>query len=110
MSIKAACLIFLIGACAGCASQTSSRHDWLGVDKAEHFAVSAAMAAAITNYQEHHGHSGCSAIRTGFVITISAGAVKELYDKKIKGTYWSLEDFGWDVLGATVGSLAAANC
>lgn len=84
--------------------------DWFGVDKLAHFGASAAIAASVTNYRESHGSSGCDAARTGFAITMTIGAGKELYDKNIKRTFWSWEDLTWDMMGGIVGSLAAADC
>lgn len=118
--VKSALLVLSLLVCA-CASQSTphlhahqvSEHpkdDWYGIDKLAHFSVSAAIAAGVTNYKERHGSSGCAAARMGFAITLSIGAGKELYDKKIKKTFWSWEDMTWDAIGATVGSLAAADC
>ena len=94
----------------GCASQSTLRNEWLGADKVLHFGISTALAAAVTRHELNRGRSDCDARRIGFTVSISAGALKELYDKKIKKTFWSFEDMGWDLLGATVGSVAASDC
>ena len=99
--------------CTACAVQPHKPlppDNWFGEDKLMHFGASAAIAAAVTNYKQHHGSSGCEAARIGFSVSLAIGAAKETSDKYIKRTYWSLKDFTWDVLGASVGTLAAGHC
>lgn len=108
-------LLLVLGACCdGCAVVPPGSHlppdHWFGKDKLEHFAVSAAMAAAVTNYKQNHGSDGCEAERLGFSISVAVGAGKETYDKYVRHTYWSLKDFAWDVLGSSVGTLIAGDC
>jgi len=107
-------LCLLIGViAAGCAVQPGKApppDNWFGKDKLAHFGVSAAMAAALTNYKKQHGSSDCEAARIGISVSLAVGAAKETYDKYIKRTYWSLKDFTWDVLGSSIGAMAASGC
>ena len=104
-------LVGIIAFLAGCATQHGGVNDWYGKDKVAHFGISAALAAATTNYIESRDEKhGCKPAWIGFSTSIAIGAAKESYDKNVKKTRWSWEDFSYDVLGATVGSLAASDC
>lgn len=103
-------LVLLCAACAAQPERPLPPDNWFGQDKLTHFGASAAIAAAVTNYKQHHGSSGCEAARIGFSVSLAVGAAKEYRDKYVKRTYWSLKDFAWDVLGSSVGTLVAADC
>ena len=107
-------VITLILTCAlsACASVNGSQHkdNWLGRDKAKHFVVSAAIGAGSSTILKHNGHSDCGAAAGGFSISLGIGAGKEYHDEHIRKTYWSWKDMFWNVVGATIGSLAASGC
>jgi putative lipoprotein len=96
--------------CFGCANQKARNNDWYGIDKAAHFGISAAVAASVTNYAESRGKQPCHAAGIGLSVSLAVGASKEWYDKQIKKTFWSWEDLTYDLLGGSIGALAASNC
>lgn len=83
-------------------SETPSRDDWLGPDKALHFSVSAGLAGA--------GYAGGALLfeapearwLTGAGVALGAGVAKELYDAG-RGSFFSVKDLTWDVLGTATG-------
>jgi len=95
-----------------CATTNKQRHKdkWFGSDKAKHFVVSAAIGASSSEVLKHQGHSDCHAAAGGLTFTLSMGAAKEYYDKRVKKTGWSWKDMFWNFIGGTVGSLASSGC
>jgi putative lipoprotein len=94
-------LVILLTA-AATARPARADDDWLGRDKALHFAVAMGLAS---------GAYGVSALKlepmwqraavgAGFALTL--GAAKELYDLGGRGDP-SWKDFTWDAIGALVG-------
>ena len=101
-----ALVIVLVLAAASTARPARADDDWLGRDKALHFAVAMGLAS---------GAYGVSAIKlepmwqraavgAGFALTL--GAAKELYDLGGRGDP-SWKDFTWDVIGTASGLLIA---
>ncbi len=43
------------------------------------------------------------------VLLLLLGTGKELYDRKVKRTYFSGNDLTWDLIGSLLGSLAGAS-
>ncbi|HDN2513320.1 TPA: YfiM family lipoprotein [Providencia rettgeri] len=80
-----------------------SNDNWKGKDKAQHFAFSAAMAAAGNAYADRQNMSHRHAAQFGLLFSISLGAAKELYDSRPEGTGWSWHDFAYDVAGSVAG-------
>ncbi|MFE8073179.1 hypothetical protein QQM79_19125 [Marinobacteraceae bacterium S3BR75-40.1] len=95
---------------SGCAHQAPAGDHWLGVDKLEHFTLSAATAASLNRAAERDHWAPCAGTLGSMTLTLSGGALKELYDLKIKGTYWSWRDMTADLLGAAAGALAVRGC
>ncbi|WP_265498070.1 YfiM family lipoprotein [Providencia rustigianii] len=87
----------------GCSGFHWSNDNWKGKDKAQHFAFSAAMAAAGNAYADRQNMSHQQAAQFGILFSISLGTVKELYDSRAAGTGWSWHDFTYDVAGAVAG-------
>ena len=85
--------IFLLGVAIPAAAQTDP---WFSDDKYKHFAVSAAIASAVTVATEDK--------QVGFWASVGVGVAKEIYDSQQPGCYISVRDLAWDVLGAYVGA------
>ncbi|HGN1707446.1 TPA: YfiM family lipoprotein [Providencia rettgeri] len=98
-------LIFslLISSIAGCNGFHWSNDNWKGKDKAQHFAFSAAMAAAGNAYADKQNMGHRESAQFGILFSVSLGAAKELYDSRPAGTGWSWHDFAYDVAGAVAG-------
>ena len=88
-----ACL--LLGGCSHFAED-----DWLGEDKALHFASSAALTAAGIQMAHDRGLHGARQARFG--LSFAFGVGKELYDSRSAGSGWSWKDLAWDP-GAAAG-------
>ncbi len=87
----------------GCSGYHWSNDNWKGKDKAQHFAFSAAMAAAGNAYADRQNMRHRDAAQFGILFSVSLGAAKELYDSRPEGTGWSWHDFTYDVAGAVAG-------
>ena len=85
--LVAACL--LLGGCSHFAED-----DWLGEDKALHFASSAA---------HDRGLRGARQARFGLSFSLAFGVGKEFYDSRSAGSGWSWKDLAWDLAGAAAG-------
>ena len=91
-----ACL--LLGGCSHFAED-----DWLGEDKALHFASSAALAAAGMQMAHDRGLHGARQARFGLSFSLAFGVGKELYDTRSSGNVRSRKDLAWDMPGAAAG-------
>ena len=80
--LVAACL--LLGGCSHFAED-----DWLGEDKALHFASSAALAAAGMQMAHDRGLRGARQARFGLSFSLAFG--------------WSWKDLAWDLAAAAAG-------
>lgn len=77
--------------------------DWLGPDKAKHFAACTVLAGA--------GHGGGALLFEGSVgrwltgagLAMGAGLGKELYDTRSGGSGFSGKDLAWDAVGTATG-------
>ncbi len=98
-------LIFslLIFSISGCSGFHWSNDNWKGKDKAQHFAFSAAMAAAGNAYADRQNMGHREAAQFGVLFSVSLGAAKELYDSRPEGTGWSWHDFAYDIAGSIAG-------
>lgn len=99
------CLFIITSLSLGACSSKAPRQD-----EVKHLLVSAVIAATVAHQAKIHGASACGAAGTGVVVTLAIGALKERYDRDVKGTEWSDRDMLWNLLGAGVGALAAAQC
>ena len=81
--------------------------DWLGSDKAKHFAASALIGGGVTAIAGQEMDSG-DAAGIGMATALGAGVGKEIYDVRVKKTCASWKDLAWDCLGASVGVTIAA--
>jgi uncharacterized protein YfiM (DUF2279 family) len=79
---------------------------WVGMDKANHFGVSAPLGMFGASMV---GKSGDTAdqILLGTLIGALPGAVKEIYDVGHRGSTASLKDMAWNLLGAAAGSMSS---
>lgn len=75
---------------------------WFGRDKAQHFAVAAAIAGAGYGVTTAFARDRWKAFAVGGGAALAAGALKEGYDATGHGDP-SWKDLGWDVIGAAVG-------
>lgn len=98
-----AILSFFLLTITGCTGFHWSDDTWAGKDKAQHFAFSAAMAAAGNAYADKQNMSHKNAAQFGILFSLSLGAAKELYDSRAEGTGWSWHDFAYDVAGSIAG-------
>lgn len=99
-TLALSCLLIVM---TGCSGFHWSNDNWQGKDKAQHFAFSAAMAAAGNAYADKQNMQHRQAAQFGMLFSISLGAAKELYDSRPAGTGWSWHDFAYDVAGAVAG-------
>lgn len=107
MKRRRALLSFVISASLmlGACSSKAPRQD-----EVKHLLVSAAIAATVAHQVKLNGASSCGAAGAGVVVTLAIGALKEQYDRDVKGTEWSNRDMLWNLVGASVGALAVAQC
>ena len=87
--LVAACL--LLGGCSHFAED-----DWLGEDKALHFASSAALAAAGMQMAHDRGLRGARQARFGLSFSLAFGS-------RSAGSGWSWKDLAWDLAAAAAG-------
>ena len=93
---------------AGCAGFRACGDAWWGPDKAKHFAAGFVLGAGGTALAAQELDPE-EAAALGWLAAMAAGAGKEFYDLRVKGTCWSWHDLFWDFLGASAGaSLALA--
>ncbi|WP_455223594.1 DUF2279 domain-containing protein [Kaarinaea lacus] len=105
-------LLLALNTLSGCATQQVKDTDdkWFATDKYKHFLLSTAISAAVANAARHNGNENCDAALIGFSVTLTLGAAKETYDKRIRGTHYSYRDMVWDAAGSATGSLLGSNC
>ena len=95
---------------SGCATTGYYQDKFFGKDKLYHFTASGAIGAVVTAVSMNNGISNCKAPVIGVSFSVGVGAGKELYDLKVKETYWSWKDMVWNVIGSTAGSYAVSEC
>jgi len=105
-------LLLALHTLTGCAIQFSKDTDdkWFAADKYKHFLVTTAISAAIASAAKHNGNENCDAALIGFSVTLTIGAGKEIYDKRVRDTFYSYRDMVWDAAGSATGSLLGSNC
>ncbi|MHB9029246.1 MAG: hypothetical protein ACYC9O_10785 [Candidatus Latescibacterota bacterium] len=96
-------LIGVIPLFSGCATIYRGDDSWVGRDKLYHFAVSGAIGAGTTFAASRNGAKDAGAPVIGMTMIMGIGAGKECYDSKVKGTFWSMKDFVWDMAGGALG-------
>jgi len=70
---------------------TGTKDPWFARDKVRHFAVSYVITRSLIHYRQKK--------EIAFGITFSLGLIKEIYDKKIKKSFFSYKDLVWDLAG-----------
>jgi len=101
-------LLFLC-ALMGCATVEGDRDPWLGRDKAKHMGVGVLIGAGAAYGAKELDASDGEARAASVAVMIPLGAGKELYDQRVKKTFWSGKDFLWGVLGGLLGGAAAVS-
>jgi len=98
---------------SGCTTFHWSKEEedhWFAEDKAKHFSASAASSLGTTWGTRALGAPIVPAAAGGFTVTLSAGALKELWDATAAdGSGWSWKDLAWDLAGTSVGTWAGMN-
>lgn len=94
----------------GCAHNARYNDAWFAKDKAAHFVGSAVISGIATKVAMDRGSTDCDAALAGMTVSIAIGSGKEIYDKRIKKTFYSSKDIVWNVLGSLAGSLAVSRC
>lgn len=98
--------LFLLLLISACSAPARKDDHWMAKDKLYHFSASAVIGASsaavfINNRSDDEG-----AFWLGMSAVTSVGAGKEVYDLKVKRTYWSWKDMLWDMIGGTLGCYA----
>ena len=74
-------------------------------DKQLHMQVTAAISLVSSNVAYEMGYTETESFWIGFIVAMSVGAGKELYDSKDGGSGFDLEDIGADAIGSSVGAI-----
>lgn len=104
-------LIFSLGAAPfggapfGGAPSPAPADRWFGIDKAKHFAVSAALQSASHLAWRANGRDYRAASWNAAALTMTVGVGKELWDRQ-HGRPFSWKDLGADALGGAMGAVA----
>ena len=93
---------------AGCSSIRPCADDWLGRDKAYHFAAGCALGAGAAAAGHSAGWSEDQSGAASLGVALAIGGGKEWHDQEAKGTCWSWKDLAWDMAGAMAGWLVVA--
>jgi putative lipoprotein len=107
-SISIVVFLGIICAVSGCAPSTVEHDAWFGQDKALHFGVAAFIGAESSMLAEYYGALDTQASLVGVSCALGMGVLKELYDERVKKTYWSWKDMFWDAVGGAFGGIAGA--
>ena len=112
ISITTILALLALQTLSGCAIQFSKDTDdkWFAADKYKHFLATTAISAAVASAARHNGSENCDAALIGFSVTLTIGAGKEIYDKRVRDTFYSYRDMVWDAAGSITGSLLGSNC
>ena len=99
--------LLLLSGCSTFRGSIDAEDQWWAEDKAKHVALSALSGFGTTYAVRLAGVDQTRAAATGFSITLSAGALKELWDATAAdGSGWSWKDLAWDLAGTTLGTWA----
>ncbi len=79
---------------------------WVGMDKANHFGVSAPLGMFGASMASKSGDTA-DQVLFGTLIGALPGAMKEIYDIGHPGSTASLKDMTWNLLGAATGSMSS---
>jgi putative lipoprotein len=107
-SISIVVFLGIIVVVSGCAPLSVEHDTHLGQDKALHFGVAAFIGAESSLIAGHYGASNTEASVVGISFALGMGALKELYDKRVRKTYWSWKDMFWNAMGGVIGGVAGA--
>jgi uncharacterized protein YfiM (DUF2279 family) len=88
------------------AGEQPKNDSFMGIDKLEHFAMSAAITSS-TGFvlHNHFGTKRDDAITIGFGVSFGLGGLKEIVDKKTPGEQSSWKDLVADFIGCAAGAL-----
>lgn len=92
----------------GCSTLYLGDDDWLGGDKLYHFVAAGVIGAGVTSIALNNGMDDSRAPVAGFSSAVGIGVAKEVYDARVKGTFFSVKDLAWDILGGAAGSISAS--
>ncbi len=77
---------------------------WLGVDKGLHFVGSLMATVAVSkSVQRFAGQPESRSVVYGFGVSMSLGLLKEIWDGKRPGHFFSLRDLTADLAGSALG-------
>ncbi len=83
---------------------TQPKDPWLGVDKGLHFVGSMMVTIAVSkSVQRFAGQPVSRSVCYGFGVSMSLGALKELWDYKRPGHFFSVRDLIADLTGSVLG-------
>ena len=97
-------LVLAAGMLTGCAGLRRADDPWLGADKWQHFAAAGLAGAAAVLAAEQNDIPDGGSFAIGVGVAVGLGAGKEVYDDRVRGTFFSTKDLVWDVVGGAVGS------
>jgi putative lipoprotein len=89
----------------GCASFRHPGDTWTGPDKAKHFLVGGLIGAGSALAAQSSDRSDGEAVAVAVAVALPIGIGKEVYDQRVKKTYFSGKDLVWDLVGALAGGL-----
>ena len=98
--------LIVLGPALVAPAQANAEDEWLGADKALHFGVSAAIAAAGYGLAVPVWEERWQRVTCGVSLALTLGVAKELYDLATGGDP-SWRDIAWDAIGAAAGALLA---
>ena len=108
-AILALGLLMMLSGCSTFHWAKDEDDPWWAKDKAQHVSLSAATSFGATWGARAWGVPTGQAAAGGFTLTISGGALKELWDATASdGSGWSWKDFAWDLAGTAAGTWAGS--
>ncbi len=78
---------------------------WLGVDKGLHFVGSLMATVAVSkSMQRFAAYPASRSVAYGFGVSMSLGTVKEIWDSRRPGHFFSIRDLTADLAGSMLGA------
>ena len=102
-------LVYLFVCLTGCAA-AHPKDRWFNEDKLQHFLISGTGAAYMANELSSDSRAECEALAISMGIVFVLGLGKEWLDENVFNRYWSKRDIVWNMIGASVGSIAVTHC
>ncbi len=107
-------MVLLVVLVQGCSSLTQvmqeDKSSWTGTDKVAHVLFSGMLGALGARKALAAGQSDCEAMATGLTFVVVIGAGKETADELVWNRRWSPKDMVVNVIGGSMGSMAASGC